>query len=213
MRKTWFHSVIFTVILLVIGVQSLSAQNKLDNPTIEAFLGTSGFGNPHDQAPKEIEQFGQLAGMWQVKQEMLGQDGEWQPAPPAVWVWRYTLGGFVVQDLWFQAVDELPAYLADLGRDYLLSSTRVFDPHQGHWNVAWVANGGGTAPGQDFGTFIGLFDNGEITMSAPAIKGVGLQRVVFSYIEQNSFRWRSDYSRDDGKTWTTVMRMVATRME
>lgn len=212
MRKTWFPGILCVGILLV-GFWNASSQDKISNPTIKAFLGTSGFGNSHDQAPQEIDQFGQLAGLWQVKQEMLGQDGEWQPAPPAIWVWRYTLGGFAVQDLWFQAADELPTYLADLGRDYLLSSTRVFDSRQGHWNVAWVANGGGTAPGQDFGTFIGLFDKGEITMSAPAIKVVGLQRVVFSHIEQNSFRWRSDYSRDDGKTWTTVMRMVATRME
>jgi hypothetical protein len=37
-------------------------------------------------------------------------------------------------------------------------------------------------------------------------------RVVFSDFTDDTFRWKSDYSRDEGKTWITVMRMRATRV-
>ena len=49
---------------------------------------------------------------------------------PALWVWKYSLGGFAVQDLWYQPEDGLPVYLADLGHDYALTALRVYDARE-----------------------------------------------------------------------------------
>lgn len=133
---------------------------------------------------------------------------------PGTWAWKYVLDGFAVSDLWYQSGDSLPIYMAGLKRDYLLSATRIFEVSSGKWRVAWLANGAGKTPGADFGTFEAELVDDEIVMTSPPEPGpFGLQRVVFYEITDDSFRWRSDYSPDDGETWNTVMRMHATRVK
>ena len=117
-----------------------------------------------------------------------------------------------MSDLWYQPADGLPVYMANLGRDYLLTSNRIYDVTSQEWRVAWMANGDGTVQGADFGTFSAVTKDGAIVMSSPG-DGYGLQRVVFSEITDASFNWSSEYSMADGKTWRTVMRMRAKRYE
>ncbi len=179
-------------------------------PAIKAFLG-DGFGVLHEQAPDELQQFGRLVGLWRVEAEMARQGGGWVKSQPGIWVWKYTIDGFAVTDLWYQGADRLPAYMAALGRDYLLTANRVYDVANKKWQVAWMANGAGKTPGVDFGVFAAQLEDEEIVMrSLPGI-GFGLQRVVFFEITDESFRWKSEYSMDEGETWNTVMRMKATR--
>ena len=178
-------------------------------PAIRDFLG-AGPGARNDKAPPETEQFGRLAGLWTVETEMAGPSGEMIESAPGIWAWRYAIDGFAVRDLWYQSADNLPPYMANLGRDYLLTANRIYDVASKSWRVAWMANGAGTAMGADFGTFTATLEDGEIVMTSPP-GGFGLQRVVFHEISDDSFRWRSDYSMDEGKTWRTVMRMHARR--
>ena len=168
----------------------------------------------HDEAPAELEQFGRLVGLWNVEQEMRRMDGEWMAGSPGVWVWKYTIDGFAVNDLWYQSGDNLPVYMANLKRDYLLTAMRIYDVGSKKWQIAWMANGAGKTPGADFGTFEAALIDDEIVMTSPPGAGdFGFQRVIFYEISDNSFRWRSDYSNDKGETWNTVMRMLATRIE
>jgi len=180
-------------------------------PAVKSFL-EEGFGVRHPDAPAQLEQFGRLAGLWKVEQELRRRNGEWAPGAPGIWAWKYTLGGFAVTDLWFQPADGLPAYMSDLGRDYLLNAIRIFEVGSGKWRVAWMSNGAGKTPGMDFGTFEAVTEKEEIIMNAPPVDGMGLQRIVFSDISDSSFRWRSEYSQDEGTTWTAIMRMYATRL-
>ena len=178
-------------------------------PTIAKFLG-EGVGALNPKAPAETEQFGRLAGVWTVETEMAGMTGELQKSAPGVWAWKYAIDGFAVRDLWFQSADNLPPYMANLGRDYLLTANRIYDVAGKRWQVAWMANGAGSVMGADFGTFNATLENDEIVMSSPP-GGFGLQRVTFYEIGDDSFRWKSEYSMDEGKSWRTVMRMHARR--
>lgn len=200
--------------ILVFAFFALLAPGLLpaeDADPIRTFIG-DGPGFRHENAPSELEQFGQLAGIWDVEVEMRAQDGSWVPSAPGLWAWRYAIGGFAVQDLWYQGEENLPAYMAQLGRDYLLTANRIFDVTTGQWQIAWMANGAGEAMGADFGSFTAVYDDGEIVMSSPRDdRAVGLQRVRFFNITPRSFEWQSEYSRDDGKTWVAVMRVHATR--
>lgn len=180
-------------------------------PAIQRFID-GGVGRMHERAPSETKQFGQLVGLWDVETEMRRQDGSWQESAPGLWAWTFALDGFAVRDLFFQAADNLPVYMADLGRDYLLSANRIFDVSSKTWQVAWMANGAGAAMGADFGYFTAVFADGEMVMTSPPEDGdYGLQRVVFHEITEDSFRWKSEYSGDDGATWTAVMRILARR--
>lgn len=185
--------------------------DPMEIPAIRDFLVEGGFGERAPGAPEAVDEFGRLAGVWYATQEVLRRDGSRVRGEPALWAWKYALGGYAVHDLWYQARDRLPDYLGDLGRDYLLSSRRVYDVRDERWKVAWMANGAGETPGKDFGTMEARAEEGRIVMtSEPGEHGV--QRVVFSEIAGDSFRWASEYSQDDGETWTTVMRVTARRI-
>ena len=191
------------------GPSDATAAELLDIPAIKEFMA-GGIGEPHENAPEQTEEFGQLVGVWRVEVEMRTQSGDWVTSAPGVWAWRYSLGGFAVSDLFYQSADNLPSYMANLGRDYLLSANRIFESGSGKWRVAWMANGAGAVMGADYGTFTAEMTDDELVMSSEG-GGFGMQRVVFSDFSETSFRWESQYSQDGGKTWNAVMRMVASR--
>ncbi len=213
--KTVHFLVLFPLLVGLVSPLAASGQGALKDPqaypAIQNFLA-GGLGELHVDAPPETQQFSRLVGIWNTKQEMLARDGTWRSGAPGIWVWKHTLGGFAVQDLWFQSKDQLPSYMGDFGRDYLLSGLRIFDARAGQWKVAWIANGAGKTPGSDSGTFSAEFSKGSLVMTSPPEEGFGQQRVVFSDFTEDSFRWRSEHSRDDGETWVTVMRVSASRL-
>jgi hypothetical protein len=62
------------------------------------------------------------------------------------------------------------------------------------------------------GTFEARLEDGRIVMSGPPIEGLGLQRVIFSDINDDSFRWQSEFSSAEGKTWRSAYRIRAMRV-
>jgi hypothetical protein len=189
------------------------AVNPAEIPAINDFLG-EGLSRMHELAPAQTEQFGRLVGLWTTEAEVRRQDGTWVNSAPGVWAWKYTMDGFAVSDLFYQGKESLPSYMADLGRDYMLTANRIYDVKASVWQIAWMANGAGSVMGADFGTFTAVEDHDEMVMSSPPGDGaLGLQRVVFYDIEKNSFRWKSEYSTDGGDSWNAVMKIHATRVD
>ena len=90
---------------------------------------------------------------------------------------------------------------------------RIYDAAAGMWRVAWVSNSGGGGSGAVFGSFEARFESGEIVMRGSGAAGIGEQRIAFSDMTDQSFRWRSEYSQDGGASWTTFMRLTAHRIE
>lgn len=188
-----------------------TARQALEIPVIREFLGGGRYGARHPAAPTQLEQFGQLVGLWRTEQEVRRRDSSWADAGPGLWAWRYTAGGFAVQDLWLQAGAELPEYLGELERDYLVTALRTYDVRRAGWHIAWAANGFGQTPGQDQGTSTATWEDGRIVMVAPP-SDFGLQRITFRDITADSFLWVSEVSQDDGRTWHAFMRIRATRI-
>jgi len=221
-EMTMAESVLLSLLALGLGGPTLlGAQARTPSPgwleapqeipAVKRFLGIAGVGQRDPAAPPELEQWGRLAGIWVVDQQIRKRDSSWVDAGKGVWVWRYALEGFAVSDLWYQSADALPSYLEGFGRDYLLSGVRVFEAKTGAWRVAFVGNGAGSGPGADFSTFEARWDGQRMVMTGPPIEGIGKQRVVFLDLAENSFRWVSEYSQDDGKTWVAYMRLFARR--
>lgn len=204
----------YSILMILAPIVALASQGSADPasvPAIKAFL-SDGFGARHRDAPAQIDQFGRLVGLWNAEIEIARQSGGWAQSAPGIWAWKFAIGGFAVSDLWFQGADRLPTYMSGLGRDYMLTSNRIFDLASNKWQVSWMANGAGKAAGADFGSFTATSHGKDIVMESPP-DDFGLQRVVFYEIEADSFRWRSEFSQDGGKTWRTIMRMVAKRYE
>ena len=215
--RTFAQLTSFVLIFWITGCAAPTRTAEGAGPAVPApvrsFIG-DGYGVAHPDAPPELAEFGQLVGLWRTEAEMRRQDGVWVRSAPGTWAWKYVLGGFAVSDLFYQGADNLPAYMANLARDYLLTANRIYDVRQEKWQVAWMANGAGEVPGADFGTFTAVWTDGQLVMSSPPEDGAyGLQQVVFYDISADSFRWKSEYSTDEGKTWNTVMRIQATRIQ
>lgn len=201
------------VVSVSAAAPAAASEDPLKIPAIASFLADGGFGKRNPKSPVEIEQFGRLAGLWRTEQEIRKRDGGWVQETSGYWVWKYVIDGFAVQDLWYQGADSLPSYMGSLGRSYQLTAVRIYEAASKEWKIAWMANGAGATPGQDFGTFRATLEGDSIVMTTPPAPGAfGLQRVVFSEIEQDSFLWVSEYSQDEGKTWNAVMRVKAKRL-
>jgi hypothetical protein len=108
------HSTVFVLSALL--APSLGAETPYPDPCsiteVREFLSV-GPGRAHDDAPEAIDQFGRLVGIWDAQLEFRTQDGNWIPGEPALWVWKFALGGFATQDLWVHSEDHLPAYLGE----------------------------------------------------------------------------------------------------
>ena len=191
-------------------------------PGVARFLAADEPGRdaPPRTAPPEVDQFGRLVGIWDARQEIRRQDGTWMPGAPALWIWKYALGGFATQDLWLQTEEHLPPYLSGLGRDYQLTGLRVFDAGTGGWHVAWAANGGAETPGPDFGVLTAAskpVPAGERVEGAAPDRMIlsgeseyGRQRITFYDITPRSFSWLSEFASEAGE-WQAIMRVQATR--
>lgn len=213
-------AVLACAVTLFTAHYAVSAQNNpdriMEDPVVRNFIGPGGLGAQHPDAPPETSQFGQLVGIWRADQEILTRNGEWAAQPSAIWIWKYILGGYATQDLWYQNKANLPAYLGISGRDYLLTGIRVFDPGKNRWQIGWASNAAGKTPGNTAGSFDAQMVNGELIMSGPPIKaeqGEVLQRVIFSEFSSDRFKWRSEFSQDGGRTWVAVMRLNAVRLK
>ncbi len=209
-KSNWLPAILLMVFFASPAVSAeLSVDRVLALPEVQSFLGDGQLGKPHPQAAGEVAQFGRLVGIWRAQLEMRAQDGSWVPGPEGVWIWKYALGGFATQDLWIHPDDHLPVYLQALGRSYLLTSLRVFDPGAKNWRIAWAANGAGQAGGMDFGTFTASAQEDNMVLEGSS--EYGKQRITFSDITEESFEWLSEYSQT-GADFMAIMRVRARRV-
>jgi hypothetical protein len=85
-------------------------------------------------------------------------------------------------------------------------TVRTYDADSGTWNVAWSAANG---------TFLllkGRRAGEEIVQEGREADG-RIVRWIFSEISGSAFTWRSESSKDEGKTWTLDQVMKARRMK
>jgi len=190
-------------------------ESLMESTVINDFISKnsdSPFGKLNRKAPKETEQFGQLAGVWQCT-NFAFVNGQWFSGWPAIWVWKYVLDGFAVQDLWFQKEENLPPPSVSLHRDYSGTNMRIYDTAKEKWEIMWFHNGL-NSKGTPNGTsqFEAEFMDGQIIMT-PKNPGSGpLRRIVFHNITADSFDWESETSEDEGETWKPKFRIEGKRI-
>jgi len=190
-------------------------ESRKESTVISDFIADNSehpFGKLHPDAPPETRQFGQLAGVWECM-SVVNVNGQWVAGWPSTWVWRYILGGFAVQDIWFQAEENLPPPRANLGYDLAGTNVRIFLPARNKWEIAWFANGK-NASGQPNNTqyIEAEYQDEQIIMHPKNQSGDQIRRIVFHNITEDSFDWKSQISEDDGETWQTQVKIEAKRL-
>lgn len=159
---------------------------------------------PSQAHAAEIEQFGRLVGLWDIRISYRSPDGSPARHATGEWEFGYALDGRAVIDVW-----QVP------GRDALAGAARgadqecglcvrIWDPRLQLWRCTFH----GTAHGDLIHMFARVIDD-EIVMERAA--GGQLVRWIFSDIRPDSFHWRSERSADGGGSWRLEQQVDADR--
>ena len=139
--------------------------------------------------------FGQFVGDWEiVEARYLQADGSWVRMKGEVH-FGWILGGTAVQDVWMGCRE-------GSGKMVLFGTTvRVFDSKIDAWRSTWLSPIKGLVR-----TFIAKKVGDEIVLESKTAEGYP-EKWIFSEITATSFRWHSEETHDNGKTWLLTEEM------
>jgi uncharacterized protein len=124
--------------------------------------------------------------------EILEGKGEWH--------FSWVLDGRVMQDVWELYSNDSTPRLLERG-----STVRMYDRSRKNWRIIFFSPMRG---------FVDLFTASQVGEEI-VLQGIGRSGYpslwIFSDIAKNSFRWRSEETRDHGKTWVPLVVMKLKR--
>jgi hypothetical protein len=151
--------------------------------------------DPDPNLKEKLMLFGQFVGDWEIVEAQYVQaDGTWIRMKGEVH-FGWILGGTAVQDVWM-GCREGSQKLTLFG-----TTVRFYDPKIDAWRSTWLSPVNGRVQ-----TFIAGKVNEEI-VPEEQISGGFPEKWVFSQITPTSFRWHSEETRDNGKTWQLTEEM------
>ena len=145
---------------------------------------------PFPGLEEKLALFGQFVGDWDILEDRyLRPDGTWQVSKGELH-WRWILDGKALQDVWAFG-DEKTGNLIPEG-----TTVRFYDKKIDAWRSVWISPNQGVIK-----TFVGHKIGDEIVLDGKTTDGCPA-KWIFSEIRPDSFKWRSEETRDEGKTWT-----------
>jgi len=151
--------------------------------------------SPDPKLKEKLTLFGQFVGDWEIAEGQYVQtDGTWIKMKGEVH-FGWILGGAAVQDVWMGS-SEGSSKLTLFG-----TTVRFYDPKIDAWRSTWLSPLNGRVQ-----TFIARKINDEIMLEEQTSIGYP-EKWVFSQITPSSFRWHSEETSDNGKTWQLAEEM------
>jgi hypothetical protein len=155
--------------------------------------------------------YGRLVGDWEAEGQAIQPDGtsrrHWWHIHFA-WV----LEGRAIQDLWITPVRHGPKLGLSEPRgtysDQYGMTLRIYDPERDCWDVTWldpITRFSASLTGR-------AQADGSIVQEGLGSNGMGL-RWTFSEVREDSFRWHSEVSQDQGKSWHLGLELQARRLK
>jgi hypothetical protein len=158
---------------------------------------------PNFEVKEKLMLFGQFVGDWDIL-----EDRHFQPHGTSNLErnltrgelhWGWILDGRAVQDVWMSIDEETHRSIPEG------TTVRFYDPKIDAWHSVWIA------PTQSVvRIFLGRQVGDEIVLESRTAEGFPV-KWIFSEITQNSFRWRSEETHDNGKTWMLMEEMHVRR--
>src|SRR2546430_2284339 len=156
---------------------------------------------PADDHREELRLFGRFVGSWELDRTAYSPAGRVLTVHRGEWHFGWVLGGRAIQDVWICPARGLPAPDGDWPGEWG-TVLRFYDPRIDGWRVTWHGPRTGvvlTFTARAVGTDIVQAATGEPV------------RWIFSDIEPDRFRWRSEISDDGGVSWRTEIEMRVRR--
>jgi hypothetical protein len=191
------HTFIGLFALTAIGVGSLSIllfaneepkQRTIMNDPRRDMITTLEAGGPHPSIGDQAQIFDRFVGTWDCDYASFKEDGTTEHAEGEV-IFGWVLDGRAVQDIWTWIETD------STGERKLGTTVRFFDPKIGKWRIVWIDP---VSPAIKLLTGGAVGD--RIVLEGKADDGVWISW-SFNDIRGDSFIWRGEKSRDDGKTW------------
>jgi hypothetical protein len=159
-------------------------------------LGANG---PEPHLKEKLMLFGQFVGDWEiVEARYLQLDGSWVRMKGEVH-FGWILGGTAVQDVWM-------GKRLDSSKMVVFGTTiRFYDQTIDAWRSTWLSPLKGLVR-----TFIAKKVADKIVLKVQDALGHP-ENWVFSHITPQSFRWHSEETHDNGKTWLLTEEMQIQR--
>ncbi len=159
------------------------------------------YGRMNPNAPKQIEEYGQLVGKWDVTISQPDSTNTWVESN-ATWVFKYILDGHAIQDYW---INPSSASLQEGQNQFLGTNIRIYNPQLKLWQCSWLENQTHNMAGiwQSF-----MNDDDEIVLK----DSTDTWQITFFNIAEQSFDWRWDVKQQDG-SMSSISKIKATRVE
>lgn len=178
------------IILLVVGMNNQNycqGESKM-NEFIAALVASS----PDIERNKESDLFDQFIGKWDFDWIGYNEDGSITKVEGGEWIFQWILEGRVIQDIWIVPGRKLRNNKPE--GEYG-TTLRFYDRQLKIWKIIWI---GPVKNGLKILT--ARKTEKEIIISDDNTKEV-FRNWIFSDISENSFRWREEISKDNGKNW------------
>jgi len=154
---------------------------------------------PSPETREKLMLFGQFVGDWDILDDRnLLPDGTWTVTRGELH-WGWILDGRAVQDVWM-SIDEKTHKAIPEG-----TTLRFYDQKIDAWHSIWISPTQGVVK-----TFVARQVGDEIVLEGRTAEGYPV-KWIFSEITLDSFRWHSEETRDNGKTWTLKEEMQIRR--
>ena len=145
---------------------------------------------PFPGLKEKLALFGQFVGDWDILEDRyLQPDGTWAVSRGELH-WRWILDGKAVQDVWSFTEQKTGNPIPEG------TTVRFYDKKIDAWHSVWISPNQGVVK-----TFIARRVGEEIVLEGKSTDGHPV-KWIFSEIRPDSFRWRSEETRDNGETWT-----------
>lgn len=174
------------LLILPLACGALAAQEPPDPR--QDMIQTLAARGPTPALAAEARLFDRFVGTWDCDYAFFGNDGRVTHAAGEL-RFGWILDGKALQDVWI-------AYPSEPGRERSIgTSIRFFDAKSRTWRIVFVS--------PEFGAIVtvrGGAEGDRIVLRGVDDEGAAL-RWSFDEIRADSFVWRGETSRDEGKTW------------
>jgi hypothetical protein len=163
-----------------------SKQEKTMNNSRRDMIRALEAAGPHPSLGVQAQTFDRFVGTWDCDYANYNDDGTTERTRGEV-IFGWILNGRAVQDIW--------TWLDKNGEREIGTTIRFFDPKVGKWRIVWA-----DATNHIIKTLSGGAADDRIVLEGAGDDGSRI-RWSFNEIRKDSFVWRGEKSRDDGKTW------------
>lgn len=170
----------------------------------DAMIELLAAAGPDDERADGLMLFGRFIGSWDIEATFFDHDGNVARERRGEWHFGWVLQGRAIQDVLISPPLEEQRRTGAAVNEYG-SSFRLYDPRMDTWRVTWFPPMGGVVV-----DLVASRDGDGILLEGSEAGGT-LDRWVFSDITPDAFAWTGYESKDEGRTWLLVERMLGRR--